>query len=214
MRVSFFGLLTVCMVGGGLLSAHANPLRSTDGQDYSQRAMRVYGQTDPPYAFWNLCEELPAECARQRTVDARFEATADRMSELNAINRRVNAAIEPVTDIELYGISDYWTLPRNGKGDCEDYALLKRRLLIDAGWPSSALLMTVVRDERMEGHAVLTARTQQGDFILDNKSDELRLWSKTPYRYVMRQSFIDPRAWVALDPAQSGPLPPIAGVQP
>ena len=193
--------------------AAAGPLQLTGGQDYKARTMRVYGPTDPPYAFWRLCEELPAECARRRAIDNRFEAGEAHMAEIDEINRRVNAAIEPVTDVDHYGVSDYWTLPRAGRGDCEDYALLKRRLLIDAGWPPSALLMTVVRDEKMEGHAVLTVRTTQGDYILDNKTDELKLWSRTNYRYVMRQSFIDPKSWVALDPAQSPILPPIAGVQ-
>ena len=59
-------------------------------------------------------------------------------------------------------------MPRT-KGDCEDYALLKRHTLIRKGWPVGSLLLTVVRDEKGEGHAVLTARTKQGDFILDNK---------------------------------------------
>ncbi|NJO55995.1 MAG: transglutaminase-like cysteine peptidase [Rhodospirillales bacterium] len=213
MRVHRFLLLAASLLVAGLAPVHAQIQRVTNGQDYAQRTMRVYGPTDPPYAFWRLCDESPAECQRARTIDSRFEATVERMAELDRINRLVNAAIEPVTDGDLYGVSDYWTLPRRRKGDCEDYALLKRKLLVAAGWPASALLITVVRDERMEGHAVLTARTQQGDFILDNKTDDLRLWSRTPYRYVMRQSFIDPKSWVALDPAQSGPLPTVAGMQ-
>ena len=217
MRVSISRMFALTIFAAAALppsSISADQIRLTAGQDYNGRTMRIYGPTDPPYAFWRLCEEYPAECARRRSVDARFEATAVRMSELDAVNRHVNSTIQPVTDLELYGVSDYWTLPKPGKGDCEDYALLKRKLLIEAGWPPSALLMTVVRDERMEGHAILTARTQQGDFILDNKTDEIKLWSRTNYRFVMRQSFIDPKSWVALDPAQSGPLPAIAGVKP
>lgn len=178
------------------------------GQNARSNMMRVYGPTDPPYAFWRFCDEFPADCARQRKIEARFDVTPERMAQLDATNRRVNREIEPVTDLELYGVSDYWTLPRSGKGDCEDYALLKRHELIDAGWPASALLMTVVRDEKRDGHAVLTARTTHGDFILDNKTDDIKLWNRTPYRYVMRQSYLDPKAWVALDPAQS--VPPAA----
>jgi predicted transglutaminase-like cysteine proteinase len=132
------------------------------------------------------------------------------LAELAETNLGVNRSIEPVTDLELYGVSDYWTLPLTGKGDCEDYALLKRHMLIEAGWPSSALLMTVVRDEKGDGHAVLTARTSKGDLILDNKLDEILLWSKTSYQFVMRQSYLDPKSWVALDPAQSAPPASIA----
>ena len=110
--------------------------------------------------------------------------------------------IIPETDLEHYGVPDYWSLPTDGKGDCEDYALLKRHKLIMLGWPSAALLMTVVRDTKGEGHAVLTARTTGGDFILDNKSNEVRLWNQTSYEFLMRQSYLNPRAWIALDPTR------------
>lgn len=195
----------------GALTAHA-AAQPLNGQDRKAAFMRVFGSTDPPYAFWRFCDEFPTDCARKRIVDARFDARPSRLTELAGVNTSVNHAIEPVTDLELYGVSDYWTLPKNGKGDCEDYALLKRHVLIEAGWPASSLLMTVVLDERNDGHAVLTARTAQGDFILDNKTDEIKVWHDTPYRFVMRQSFIDPRSWVALDPAQSAPPVAIAGV--
>ncbi len=182
----------------------------SNGQDAQSRFLRVFGPTDPPYAFWRFCEEFAADCTRQRSVEARVTASARRMAELDEINRRVNADIEPVTDLELYGVSDYWTLPLAGKGDCEDYALMKRHLLIEAGWPASALLITVVRDEKLDGHAILTVRMSDGDFILDNKSDDIKSWNKTTYRYVMRQSYLDPKSWVALDPAQSAPPAAIA----
>ncbi len=61
--------------------------------------------------------------------------------------------------------------------------LLKRRTLIEHGYPESTLLITVVRDENNEGHAVLTVRTDQGDFVLDNKRREVMRWADTPYTY-------------------------------
>ncbi len=204
--------LVVMMIVGWLqtTASHARPSVRTAGQDGTSSFMRVFGPTDPPNAFWRFCEEFSADCASQSTLEARFEASYDRLAELYDVNLSVNRSIEPVTDMELYGVSDYWTLPANGKGDCEDYALLKRHILIAAGWPASALLITVVRDEKMDGHAVLTARTTHGDYILDNKIDEILLWSQTPYLFVMRQSYLDPKAWVALDPAQSAPPASIA----
>ena len=86
-------------------------------------------------------------------------------------------------------------------------------MLIERGWPQSALLLTVVRDERGDGHAVLTARTAQGDFILDNKIAEVRPWNKTPYEFVMRQSYLNPRVWVSLDPLQAPGPSNLAGVR-
>lgn len=161
--------------------------------------MRVFGPSLPPYGYVRFCSAFAAECQRGKLEEQRIEGTAKRLAELDAVNRQVNAAIRPATDAEIYGEIERWTLPTD-RGDCEDYALLKRHILMRQGWPASALLMTVVRDEKGEGHAILTARTSKGDYILDNKTDELKLWSATPYVFVMRQSYIDPNVWLSLDP--------------
>jgi predicted transglutaminase-like cysteine proteinase len=174
--------------------------------------MRIYGSSQPPYGFVAFCERMPQECAVSSPDDSRYTATPQALSELDEINRGVNHEIEPATDMEVYGVAEYWTLPTT-RGDCEDYALLKRHRLIARGWPSGVLLMTVVRDEKNEGHAVLTARTTQGDFILDNKVDVVRLWNQTPYHYVMRQSYMDPKVWVSLDPNDAVTPPALSGVQ-
>jgi len=174
--------------------------------------MRVFGLTQPPYGFVSFCDRMPRACAQGPLEDQRFFATPARLAELDAINRAVNHEIEPVTDMELYGVTDYWTIPTT-KGDCEDYVLLKRKLLMELGWPASALLITVVRDERGEGHAILTARTAQGDFILDNKTDEIKVWHRTRYDFVMRQSYLNPRVWMSLDPREMDTSLPSAGVR-
>ena len=88
----------------------------------------------------------------------------------------------------------------DGKGDCEDYALMKRKILIDRGFPRQALLITVVRDEQNEGHAILTVKTNSGEYILDNLNDDVKAVSRVPYRLVKRQSQEDPNVWVALGP--------------
>ncbi|MDQ2954560.1 MAG: transglutaminase-like cysteine peptidase, partial [Pseudomonadota bacterium] len=66
------------------------------------------------------------------------------------------------------------------------------------GWPRHTLLITVVREMSGDGHAVLTVKTDKGDFILDNQNEEILLWSETSYRYVKRQSQSDPNVWVSL----------------
>jgi predicted transglutaminase-like cysteine proteinase len=174
--------------------------------------MRIFGPAQPPHGFVRFCEATPQECTSDQRPENRFNASAERLRELDDINRAINKAVAPATDLEVYGVNEYWTLPRR-KGDCEDYALLKRHNLIRKGWPVSSLLMTVVRDEKGEGHAVLTARTMQGDFILDNKLEDVRLWSQTPYEYVMRQSYINPRVWVALDTRQSPLATSLSGLE-
>lgn len=177
--------------------------------------MRVFGQAAPPYGFVQFCERSPEECApaANAIADGRFNASPERLAELDEINRAVNTRIEPATDQELYGVEEYWTLPVSGKGDCEDYALLKRHLLVKRGWPLGSLLMTVVRDEKGDGHAILTARTAQGDFILDNKVPTVKPWHATGYQFIMRQSYLNPRLWMALDPNEGQAPLAISGLK-
>jgi predicted transglutaminase-like cysteine proteinase len=209
-RVHFnaFVLIAGMLVSSAAFAQSVSNIQKLDPADRTTERgaifMRVFGPAQPPHGFVRFCEANPSECASDHAQENRFDATAERLKELDDVNRTVNKEIAPATDMEVYGVNEYWTLPRT-RGDCEDYALLKRHNLIDKGWPVSALLMTVVRDEKGEGHAVLTARTVQGDFILDNKAEEVRMWNKTPYQFVMRQSYLNPKVWVALDTRQ-GPL--------
>ena len=83
--------------------------------------------------------------------------------------------------------------------------LLKRKMLIQAGWPREALLITVVRDKRGDGHAILTVKTDRGEYILDNQNDQILLWSETGYRFVKRQSQTDPNVWVSLGEPRGTP---------
>ncbi len=160
-------------------------------------SMPTIGRANPPIGYLGFCRSFPAECERRGNTDA-VALTENLWTELVAVNRVVNKQIAPVTDMEFYNTEEYWTLPTDS-GDCEDYVLLKRQALIRQGWPSGALLITVVFDEFGDGHAVLIARTDRGDFVLDNKIDPIRLWSETPYRYVKRQSVSDPDRWVAIN---------------
>ena len=167
--------------------------------------MRVFGRSSAPVGFIKFCAISPIDCQRSRQKPGRFEMTPARWRELEEINHIVNSTVEPVTDIELYGEVERWSYPKR-YGDCEDYVLLKRKLLAQRGWPVSALLITVVRDEAGDGHAVLTARTAQGDFLLDNKRTDVLVWHKLPYEYVKRQSYLNPSMWVSLESKRGKPL--------
>jgi predicted transglutaminase-like cysteine proteinase len=175
--------------------------------------MRVWGQALPPIGYVQFCERNPFDCEPTGRNQARVELTTERMAELDLVNRTVNKEIDPTTDREIFGVEEYWAYPdARKKGDCEDYVLLKRKRLMALGWPESSLLITVVMDERNEGHAVLTVRTMQGDFIIDNKNDDVRPWYRTPYKLVMRQSFLHPRVWVSLESKEPNAVP-VAGVK-
>jgi predicted transglutaminase-like cysteine proteinase len=152
----------------------------------------------PPIGWIEFCNEYPKECATKPSAPRDVVLSPRAWKDLVRVNKWVNDTIKPVTDLEHWGVVEKWSYPDDGRGDCEDYVLLKRRMLTQAGWPREALLITVVRDKKGEGHAVLTVKTDKGDFILDNQEESILLWSDTGYRFVKRQSQADPNVWVAL----------------
>jgi predicted transglutaminase-like cysteine proteinase len=152
----------------------------------------------PPIGWVEFCTENPKECATAPSSARDVVLTPKAWRDMLRVNKWANDTIHPVTDLEHWGVVEKWSYPDDGKGDCEDYVLLKRRMLVQAGWPREALLITVVRDKKGEGHAVLTVKTDKGDFILDNQEENVLLWSETGYRFVKRQSQSDPNVWVAL----------------
>lgn len=161
------------------------------------------GKVRPPTGWIQFCAEYHRECKTKPSTPREVMLTAPALSYLRRVNHWVNANIRPVTDLQHWGVVERWNYPDDGYGDCEDYVLEKRRMLMGAGWPREALLITVVRDQDGDGHAVLTVATDKGEFILDNERDDILLWSDTGYRFVKRQSQSDPNVWVSLgEPAQ------------
>jgi len=154
--------------------------------------------TRAPIGWVEFCGEHPRECNVTSTAPRDVVLTSKAWKDLQRVNRHVNDRIKPMTDLEHHGVVEKWSYPDDGYGDCEDYVLLKRRMLMEAGWPREALLITVVRDRKGDGHAVLTVKTDQGEFVLDNQSQDIVLWSETSYRFVKRQSQSDPNTWVSL----------------
>jgi predicted transglutaminase-like cysteine proteinase len=152
----------------------------------------------PPIGWVEFCVLHQRDCAGAAVAPRDVVLTSRTWNDLVRINRWVNETIRPMTDLDHWGVVEKWSYPDDGYGDCEDYVLLKRKMLMQAGWPLSALLITVVRDERGDGHAVLTVRTDRGEFVLDNQNERILLWSDTRYRFVKRQSQSDPNSWVAL----------------
>jgi len=154
--------------------------------------------TRAPIGWIEFCASHAAECATTPTTPRDVVLTPRAFKDLIRVNKWVNEAIKPMTDIEHWGVIEKWSYPDDGYGDCEDYVLLKRRLLMAAGWPREALLITVVRDKKDEGHAVLTVKTDRGEFILDNQTEDVLSWLETGYRFVKRQSQHDPNVWVSI----------------
>ena len=169
---------------------------------------KEFGKSLPPIGFVKFCAANPSECKNVGRRVQRVAVTQNMWAKLQSVNATINGSIAPVSDAELYGEAEFWTYPVDA-GDCEDYLLLKKRQLEKLGFDSGALLITVVLDEKNEGHAVLTVATEQGDYVLDNRRNDILLWADTGYTFLKRQSQKDPRAWVALTDVQQ-PTPKVA----
>jgi predicted transglutaminase-like cysteine proteinase len=158
----------------------------------------VGAATRAPIGWIEFCVEYDPECKTKPSTPRDVVLSIQAWKDLVRINQWANSHIKPMTDMEHWGVVERWNYPDDGYGDCEDYVLLKRRMLMQAGWPREALLITVVRDQNGDGHAILTVKTDKGEFVLDNQRDDILLWYDTGYRFVKRQSQSDPNLWVAL----------------
>ncbi|WP_252927998.1 transglutaminase-like cysteine peptidase [Aliihoeflea sp. 40Bstr573] len=147
--------------------------------------MAASGPAFAPPAFYAFCAQRADLCASTGPV-RKMTMTKARQSELQEVNLLVNRQIREVSDLEMHGEEDVWGVPRSA-GDCEDFAILKKKELMKRGWPASTLLLTVVTVGG-EGHVVLTASTDRGDIILDNRTNSLRDWTKVRYNFFARQS--------------------------
>jgi predicted transglutaminase-like cysteine proteinase len=162
------------------------------------RFMDMKTAVKAPIGHKQFCRDNGWACPQERYEPVVVRLSEARWKELIAINGDVNRRVKPMTDEDLFGKLEHWTFPVNGYGDCEEYVLEKQRVLIEAGWPKSALLITVAKDVQNGGHAVLTVRTDHGDMILDNQIEAVLPWYSTPYRYIKRQSASSPVEWTGI----------------
>jgi len=189
----------LCLGLGLALWASPISMRSSMAEDI-RASFAVTGEdTSIPYGWMDFCGRRPEECEVPVLPAAELKLSSLNRVVLERINRRVNASIKPISNLDHWGtIVDHWDYPVDGMGDCKIYALYKRKLLMDVGIPRQALLMTIVRDHNDQGHAILTVKTDKGDLILDNMTDDIKLWDMTGYRFLKRQSQENPNIWVAI----------------
>lgn len=151
-----------------------------------------------PSGYVAFCERNPEECGAHPSQPDRIALTAEVWAKLKEVNLVVNTAIQPEEDQAHYGVADFWTVPVDGAGDCEDYVLAKRKMLVLLGLPEPALRITVVLDHGTVRHAVLTIVTDRGDYVLDSLKDDILTTDKANYVWVERQDRASHTGWVAL----------------
>jgi len=187
------------MRGKLLLLAIAMQLTAWGAASAEPVFMHTGGRTTQPVGHYEFCQRIPIECAEKTPKGPPVELTRKLWATIINVNNSVNTRIKPRTDLENYGVEEYWNYPDNGYGDCEDYALEKRRELMSAGVAPGNLLMTVVRQPNGDGHAVLTVRTSLGEFILDNLEPKVLAWNNTVYTYLKRQSTENSGVWITIN---------------
>lgn len=96
------------------------------------------------------------------------------------INQRWNDRITYMSDAEHYHEADYWTFPHDLLGDCEEYTIAKRQDLLEYDIESKFVTCWV---ESGEYHAVLIVTTDYGDFVLDNRYDNIKHFEDLPYTW-------------------------------
>ena len=168
------------------------------GAASSGLSMQTGRITSQPIGHYEFCKQFKTECGPVKGAGAAPKVTDYGWDVIREINRAVNFSVTPKTDLEIFGKEEVWAYP-NVSGDCEDYVLLKRHMLIERGFSPADVLITVVRKPDGEGHAVLTLRTSEGDFVLDNLVDEIKSWRDTPYRYLKRQASNNSGRWVTIE---------------
>ncbi|HET8972114.1 MAG TPA: transglutaminase-like cysteine peptidase [Pseudolabrys sp.] len=200
----------LALVAAAMLAASASVTAARErtaslGNTFPPLYIAVGEPTRPPIGWVDFCVEYQPDCAAKPSAPRDVVLSPKAWADMVNVNAWANRAIKPITDMEHWGVIERWNYPDDGYGDCEDYVLLKRRMLMKAGWPREALLITVVRDKKGDGHAVLTVKTDRGEFVLDNQEPQVLSWERTGYRFVKRQSQSDPNAWALLGEPPAAP---------
>jgi predicted transglutaminase-like cysteine proteinase len=197
-------VIAIAVSAIGILPAGAQQVRRT-------AALTPGAHTSAPIGWVQFCTENATDCRLRSPAARETTLSSAAFGQLARVNLQVNREIEQVSDQDHFGVEEYWTYPVDGKGDCEDLVLEKKRRLVALGFPRESLLITVVRDLNGDGHAILTVVTDRGDYVLDNFTNEVKLWHETGYRFIKRQSATDPNQWVLLDGGRT-PGPALAAM--
>lgn len=139
---------------------------------------------------WNdFCAINPTFALVTNTANTTITNTAALQADLKSVNSDVNDSSKYEKDIDKYGKLENWALMEvGGSGDCEDFALTKAKILLDLGYPASAIHIEVGLAQNGEGHAWLVVQTNTGDIALDINYKDPISNDSTPYTDRKRQT--------------------------
>ena len=156
-----FGLAATRMTGGDVAGKWQAVTAQIAADNEMLAHCRVAGMACPPAArkFLAIVQQGRAASGRAR---------------IGIINRAINLAIEPMSDLAQWGVADRWSPPletfASGRGDCEDYAIAKYVALTAAGLASADVKLVIVHNTAAdEDHAVVAVRLDGDWIMLDNR---------------------------------------------
>src|SRR5262245_22103389 len=193
--MSFVRVLVVASVigvtqGCTSLDVHSEPARVAEQIASSVRAAK------PPPGFLDFCTRSPGQCtASVQTPEPPLVLDVKTWDTLQNVNTSITRALTPKDDAHNYGVEEYWTIPIDGYGDCDDYVLAKRSALIAAGIPESALSIAVVFTPRFVRHALLIVATDHGNYVLDNLRSDIVTWDRADYGWIKHQTPASSSGW-------------------
>jgi len=198
-------LVAILLLGGSLsacASGDVSAIAASDGITHrfvrNIEAVETGQEAKAPSGFLAFCARNPAECGVRRDHPLQLAFSGQLWGQLETVNSVVNESVRPLDDEDHYGVAEFWTVPIDGQGDCEDYVLAKRKMLTLLGLPSEALRITVVFNPNGVRHAVLTVVTTQGDYVMDNARRDILPADQTGYHWVERQDAASPTGWIAM----------------
>jgi len=189
----------------GALSAGSVDARSRSPQDSNLlMPIEVASPTLAPFQHVRFCLRYPSDCKSDPTENKRIDLNEQNLELLKRVNHSVNMYINPRP--KSYGpyLGEGWTIAPE-MGDCNDYAVTKRHLLLESGLPSKALRLAVVKTASGVGHLVLVVVTTKGDIVLDDLTEVIRPWQSTDYHWLKIQSATDSKFWYEIKGPAIGP---------
>jgi predicted transglutaminase-like cysteine proteinase len=156
-----FGLTTVPVASGDVLTKWSGVEADIRAENNTLSRCRMSAERCPSAArrFLAIVEQGQSQAGRAR---------------VGIINRAINLAIRPMSDLAQWGVIDRWSAPlatlTTGLGDCEDYAIAKYVALKEVGVAAEDVKLVIVRDLAVGGeHAVAAVRLNGHWIILDNR---------------------------------------------
>src|SRR5262245_30184067 len=116
------GALQACTALGQVPGVNSEPVLTKSSNALSQSNLRL---ATPPPGFVAFCKRSPVQCKVAASAPAHLFLDEEIWETLEAVNTATNASVAPKADSIHYGVDEYWTIPTDGYGDCDDYVLAK-----------------------------------------------------------------------------------------